>query len=120
MLLARTLMNEPGIVLLDEPTAGLDVGGREELVADLERWARDPSRPPIVLVTHHLEEVPPGFTHALVLKGGKVLATGPLRDTVTSEVLSDAFELALQVRRERRPLHRAAAVVRQIGETRLR
>ena len=78
VLLARTLMNEPGIVLLDEPTAGLDVGGREELVADLATWARDPARPPLVLVTHHLEEIPPGFTHALVLKDGRVLAQGPI------------------------------------------
>jgi iron complex transport system ATP-binding protein len=97
VLLARTLMNEPGVVLLDEPTAGLDVGGREELVADLTRWARDSARPPMVLVTHHLEEIPPGFTHALVLKGGKVLASGPIADTVTSAVLSHAFELKLEV-----------------------
>src|SRR4051812_14110744 len=95
VLLARTLMNEPGIVLLDEPTAGLDVGGREELVTDLASWARDPSRPPIVLATHHLEELPPGFTHALVLKDGGVLASGPIAETVTSEVLSDAFGLGL-------------------------
>ncbi len=97
VLLARTLVNEPGIVLLDEPTAGLDVGGREELVADLSAWARDGARPPLALVTHHVEEIPPAFTHALVLKDGAVLANGPLADTVTSDVLSDAFGLALRV-----------------------
>ena len=97
VLLARTLMNEPGIVLLDEPTAGLDVGGREELVHDLTQWARDSTRPPLVLVTHHLEEIPPGFTHALVMKDAKVLTSGPLAETVTSDVLSDAFGLALRV-----------------------
>jgi iron complex transport system ATP-binding protein len=97
VLLARALMNEPGIVLLDEPTAGLDVGGREELVADLGTWAADRARPPLVLVTHHVEEIPPGFTHALVLDGGRVLAAGPITETVTSGVLSDAFGLALQV-----------------------
>ena len=97
VLLARTLMNEPGIVLLDEPTAGLDVGGREELVADLATWARDSAHPPLVLVTHHLEEIPPGFTHALVLKAGRVLANGPIEETVTTTVLSDVFDLRLHV-----------------------
>src|SRR5207302_5623819 len=86
VLLARTLMNEPGIVLLDEPTAGLDVGGPEELVNDRAAWARDPSRPPVVLVTHHLEELPPGFTHALVLQDGRVLASGPMHEAVTRGV----------------------------------
>jgi iron complex transport system ATP-binding protein len=97
VLLARMLMNEPGVALLDEPTAGLDIGGREELVADLAVWARDAARPAMVLVTHHLEEIPPSFTHALVLKGGHTLANGPLREIVTSEILSDAYELDLTV-----------------------
>jgi len=97
VLLARTLMNDPGIVLFDEPTAGLDIGGREELVADLTAWARDPGRPPLVLVTHHVEEIPPGFTHALVLAHGRVAASGPIGETVTSDVLSAAFELPLRV-----------------------
>ncbi len=97
VLLARMLMNGPGIALLDEPTAGLDIGGREELVADLAIWARDRARPPIILVTHHLEEIPPAFTHALVLKARRTLASGPLSETVTSEILSEAFGLMLVV-----------------------
>ena len=97
VLLARTLMTDPGIVLFDEPTAGLDVGGREELVSDLAEWARDKTRPPLVLVTHHLEEIPPAFTHALVLSGGRVAAAGAIADVVTSEILSKAFKLNLQV-----------------------
>jgi iron complex transport system ATP-binding protein len=97
VLLARTLAQEPGVVLLDEPTAGLDVGGREQLVGDLERWALDAARPPIVLVTHHLEEVPPAFTHVLVLRGGRVLASGALGETMTDAVLSDAYGVALHV-----------------------
>ena len=97
VLLARTLMNDPGIVLFDEPTAGLDVGGREELVADLTSWARDRARPPIVLVTHHLEEIPPGFTHALVMADGRVAACGPIAATVTGAILSAAFKLPLRV-----------------------
>jgi iron complex transport system ATP-binding protein len=97
VLLARMLMNEPGLALFDEPTAGLDIGGREELVADLTRWARDPARPATVLVTHHLEEIPPAFTHALVLQHGTTLASGPISEIVNSETLSEAYGLSLVV-----------------------
>jgi iron complex transport system ATP-binding protein len=101
VLLARTLAQEPGVVLLDEPTAGLDVGGREQLVGDLEHWALDLARPPVVLVTHHLEEVPPAFTHALVLRGGHVLARGALVETMTDDVLSAAYGVELHVVHDR-------------------
>lgn len=97
VLLARALMNEPGVVLLDEPTAGLDVGGREELVSDLGRLAADPSSPPLVMVTHHLEEVPVGFTHAVVLDEGRMVAAGRIDEVLTSAVLSAAFGVELAV-----------------------
>lgn len=98
VLVARTLMGDPGLVLLDEPSAGLDLGARERLVSDLGRLAADETTAPVVLVTHHLEEVPSSFTHALVLRGGRVLARGPLVETLTGEVLGDAFGLHLDVR----------------------
>ncbi len=101
VLLARTLAREPGVVLLDEPAAGLDVGGREQLVGDLEAWALDGTRPPVVLVTHHLEEVPPAFTHALVLRDGRVLACGALEATMTDDTLSEAYGVGLRVVHDR-------------------
>jgi len=97
--LARALMNEPELVLLDEPAAGLDVGGRERLVRRLAQLAADPSTPPMVFVTHHVEEIPPAFTHALLLRAGEVVAAGPLGTTLTSAALSDAFGLRLAVER---------------------
>jgi iron complex transport system ATP-binding protein len=97
VLLARTLVQDPGVVLLDEPTAGLDVGGREQLVHDLAAWAADGRRPPVVLVTHHLEEIPPAFTHVLVLRDGCVMASGPLETTMTDDMLSDTYGVALRV-----------------------
>lgn len=97
--LARTLMAEPGLLLLDEPTAGLDVGGREDLVGRLAGLARDPATPPVVLVTHHVEEIPPGFGHALLLRAGRVQAAGPIGAVLTSRALSACFALALEVER---------------------
>jgi iron complex transport system ATP-binding protein len=96
--IARALMTDPELLILDEPAAGLDLGGREDLVARLRKLALDPDAPAMVVVTHHVEEIPDGFTHALVLRAGQVVAAGLLRQTVTSEHLSAAFGLALRVR----------------------
>jgi iron complex transport system ATP-binding protein len=95
VLLARALMSEPRLLLLDEPAAGLDVGGRERLVATLGRLAADPTSPPTVMITHHVEEIPAGFSHVLLLRSGQVVAAGPLRENLTEATLSDAFGLAL-------------------------
>jgi iron complex transport system ATP-binding protein len=97
VLLARALMTDPELLLLDEPAAGLDLGAREDLVQRLAELAFDPDAPAIVLVTHHVEEIPPGFTHALLLREGTVVAQGLLADTVTGENLSKTFGLPLRV-----------------------
>jgi iron complex transport system ATP-binding protein len=95
--LARSLMSDPELLLLDEPGAGLDLGGRETLVRDLAELAGDPRSPALVLVTHHVEEIPPGFDHALLLRAGEVVAAGPIGETLTDENLSRTFDLALTV-----------------------
>jgi iron complex transport system ATP-binding protein len=100
VLLARALMRDPDLLLLDEPMAGLDLGGREQLVRRLDELARDATAPPIVFVTHHVEEIPATFTAALLLRDGKVVASGPLATTLTSATLSAAFGFALQLREE--------------------
>jgi len=99
VLIARALMTDPELLLLDEPAAGLDLGGREELVARLTDLAADPDAPALVLVTHHVEEVPPGFSHCLLLSEAQVVASGLLPDVLTSENLSAAFgqSIALDV-----------------------
>jgi iron complex transport system ATP-binding protein len=97
--IARSLMTDPELLLLDEPAAGLDLGGREELVAALAELAGDPRSPVLVLVTHHVEEIPPGFTHLMLLRDGRVHAAGPLDDVLTAEQLSGAFGLPLAVER---------------------
>ena len=99
VLLARAFAGEPGIVLLDEPTAGLDLGGREELVAALGVLPGAQPGPPTVLVTHHVEEIPVGTTHVLLLRAGRVLAAGPLEATLTAGALSEAFGVALHLER---------------------
>jgi len=101
VLLARTLMSEPGLLLLDEPGAGLDLGGREQLLGDLSRLATSPDTPPMVLVTHHTEEIPDNFTHVLLLRDGRVLTSGPIEDSLTADALSDCFGLALDLERRR-------------------
>lgn len=97
VLVARALMTDPELLLLDEPAAGLDLAGRETLVRALTRLAADPDAPALVLVTHHVEEVPPGFTHALLMRQGGVVAAGPLEATLTEDNLSAAFGLPLRV-----------------------
>ncbi|MFY1627032.1 ABC transporter ATP-binding protein [Micromonospora sp. WMMD723] len=94
---ARALMTDPELLLLDEPAAGLDLGGREDLVGRLAELAHDPDAPALVLVTHHVEEIPPGFTHALLLRDGAVVAQGLLADTLTADNLSKTFGLPLLV-----------------------
>jgi iron complex transport system ATP-binding protein len=105
VLVARVLMTEPELLLFDEPCAGLDLGGREAMVEVLADLATadisDELARPLVLVTHHLEEIPPGITHALLLRGGEVVAAGPLADTLTSEAVSEAFGVHVTVDRTR-------------------
>jgi iron complex transport system ATP-binding protein len=93
-------MADPELLLLDEPAAGLDLGGREDLVNTLSVLAHDDSSPATVLVSHHVEEIPPGFTHALLLRDGGVVAIGPVREVITEENLSATFGLPLVLRYE--------------------
>jgi iron complex transport system ATP-binding protein len=98
-LIARSLMTDPELLLLDEPAAGLDLGGREDLVARLTELALDLDAPVMILVTHHVEEIPPGFTHLMLLSDGGVVAQGPLEEVLTSENLSATFGQQLVVQR---------------------
>ena len=97
VLLARTLMPDPDLVLADEPAAGLDLRAREELVDALALLAAGTRPLGIVLVTHHLEEIPPGFGHALVLAGGRVVAAGPIHEVLADATLSAAYGITLRV-----------------------
>ena len=95
--IARALMTDPELLLLDEPAAGLDLGGREDLVSTLSVLAMDELSPTTVLVSHHVEEIPPGFTHALLLRRGKVVASGPVEQVLTEQVVSATFGMPLQL-----------------------
>lgn len=97
VMIARALMTDPELLLLDEPAAGLDLGGREELVARLTDLAADPDSPATVLVTHHVEEIPPGFTHALLLSEGGVVAQGLINDVITAANLTAAFSQSISL-----------------------
>ena len=97
VLLARAMMTDPELLLLDEPAAGLDLGGREDLVAGLTELAADPDGPATVMVTHHVEEIPPGCSHVMLLREGRVVTQGLLDDVMTSENLSATFGQPLEL-----------------------
>jgi iron complex transport system ATP-binding protein len=95
--IARAVMPDPELLLLDEPVASLDLAAREQTVSLIGAYASEPAAPAIVMVTHHLEEIPAGFTHALVVSGGQVFAAGPIEQTLTSDKLSEAFGVSVLV-----------------------
>jgi iron complex transport system ATP-binding protein len=97
VMIARALMPDPEILLMDEPAAGLDLGGREDLLERIASFSMDPQSPVTITVTHHLEEIPKGSTHLLVLKQGKVFAQGEIQETLTSSMLSDLYGQELQL-----------------------
>lgn len=98
--IARALMPDPELLLLDEPAAGLDLGGREELLAALTELAGDHRSPAIIMVTHHVEEIPAGFTHVLLLRDGAIVAAGPLGETLTADALTATYGLPVELRHE--------------------
>jgi len=97
--IARSLMADPELLLLDEPAAGLDLGGREEVLSRITALVRDPGSPVLVLVTHHVEEVPEGITHAMLMRKGAVIAAGPVADVFTERNLSRCFGVPLIIER---------------------
>jgi len=116
--IARALMPDPELMLLDEPAAGLDLGGREDLVARLAALAADVEAPALVLVTHHVEGIPPSFTDVLLLREGRIVAAGPVEITLTAENLSTTFGLPLVLERHgERWSARAAVKVDPVSRT---
>ncbi|MFM5952532.1 MAG: ABC transporter ATP-binding protein [Micrococcales bacterium] len=95
--IARAVMPDPELLLLDEPVASLDLAAREQTIKIISAYASSPEAPAIVMVTHHLEEIPAGFTHALIMSAGRVFAAGPIETTITSDKISEAFGMAITV-----------------------
>lgn len=95
VLIARAVMTDPEVLLLDEPAASLDLGAREELLHLLGGFASDSDSPAIVMVTHHVEEIPRGFTHAMLLADGAIVSAGRIEDVINSQTLSEAFGLEI-------------------------
>ena len=98
--IARAVMTDPELMLLDEPAGSLDLGARESLLQSLEDYASSSLAPAIVMVTHHVEEIPPGFTHGMLLRDGAIVAAGPLDEVLTDARLTETFGLPLEVRHE--------------------
>jgi iron complex transport system ATP-binding protein len=98
VLLARSLMSDPELLLLDEPASGLDLPGREELINSLSALASDSLAPPIVMVTHHVEEIPSGFSHILFMKNGSSMTSGSITETLNADNLSNCFDINLEIR----------------------
>lgn len=98
--ISRALMTDPELLLLDEPAAGLDLGGREDLLQRFANFSADPAAPATILVTHHIEEIPVGTTHALLLKDGGIAVSGPIDQVITSEHVSAVFGTSISVTQE--------------------
>lgn len=99
-MIARAVMTDPEMLLLDEPSASLDLGARERLLQMLSGFAQSPSSPAMIMVTHHVEEIPPGFTHVMLIRDGKAQAAGPIETTLTEENLAATFGMEFELTNE--------------------
>jgi iron complex transport system ATP-binding protein len=95
--IARAVMTDPELLLLDEPAGSLDLGSREDVIEMLDHFSSEPSSPAMVMVTHHVEEIPAGFTHLLVIAQGRIVKQGPIAETLTGDVMSEAFGRPLSI-----------------------